>query len=213
MLGIGSSRLPTADELRGIRRLYGDSGVSRFFLHVIPDRMGAGYEALLGEAGYEKYRGWMKFGRGAGDVRPITTDLTIRQVGPDFADAFAAIVGPAFDFVPAFRPVIAAVLRAPGWQAFMSFDGDTPAGTGALFMHDGVGYLDFGATHPDFRRRGAQSGVLSARIRAALDAGCHTIVTMTGEAVPGDDQHSYRNIERAGFSASYLRENWVPAGS
>jgi hypothetical protein len=36
---------------------------------------------------------------------------------------------------------------------------------------------------------------------------------MTGEAVPGDDQHSYHNIERAGFEEAYLRENWIPAGS
>ena len=78
-------------------------------------------------------------------------------------------------------------------------------------MKDGIGYLDFGATHPDYRRRGSQTGVLNTRIRDALDAGCTSIVTMTGEAVPGDDQHSYRNIARAGFSEAYLRENWIPA--
>ena len=50
-------------------------------------------------------------------------------------------------------------------------------------MKDGVGYLDFGATHPDFRRRGGQTALLNTRIKAALDAGCSSIVTMTGEAV------------------------------
>ena len=34
---------------------------------------------------------------------------------------------------------------------------------------------------------------------------------MTGEAVPGDAQHSYSNILRAGFAESYLRENWISA--
>jgi hypothetical protein len=33
---------------------------------------------------------------------------------------------------------------------------------------------------------------------------------MTGEAVPGDPQHSYGNIVKAGFAEAYLRENWVP---
>lgn len=80
-------------------------------------------------------------------------------------------------------------------------------------MRDGVAYLDFGATHPDFRRRGGQTGVLNTRIHDALDAGCASIVTMTGEAVPGDEQHSYRNIQKAGFTEAYLRENWIPAGS
>lgn len=80
-------------------------------------------------------------------------------------------------------------------------------------MKNGIGYLDFGATHPEFRRRGGQTGLLNMRIGAALDAGCTSIVTMTGEAVPGDEQHSYHNIERAGFKAAYLRENWIPAAS
>jgi len=213
VLGLGPSSEPTADQLTSIREHYENAGVSRFFLHVLPEHFGPDYEQLLRAAGYERYRGWMKFSRGAGDVAPITTDLSIRQVGPEHASEFASIVGSAFDFDADFQPAIAALINAPNWHVYMSFDGDTPAGTGAFYMRDSMAYLDFGATHPDFRRRGAQSGILSTRIRAALDAGCTTIVTMTGEAVPGDEQHSYRNIRRAGFEEAYLRENWIPAGS
>jgi GNAT superfamily N-acetyltransferase len=213
VLGLGSSGQPTNDQLTRIREYYSSAGVSRFFLHVLPDRFGPEYATLLREAGYERYRGWMKFDRGAGDVGPVTTDLSIRRVGQEHAAAFAEIVGNAFDFGVGFQPVIAAVVKDPNWHVYMSFDGDTPAGTGALYMRENMAYLDFGATHPDFRRRGAQTGVLNTRIRAALDAGCTTIVTMTGEAVPGDEQHSYRNIQKAGFDESYLRENWIPAGS
>lgn len=84
------------------------------------------------------------------------------------------------------------------------------SGTGGLYIENGIGYLDFGSTHPDFRRRGGQAGLLSARLRDAFDAGCTTVVTMTGEALPGEEQHSYRNIQRAGFREAYLRENWIP---
>jgi len=213
VLGLGSTGTPTQDQLIRIRDFYQDTGVSRFFLHVIPDQMGPDGSALLEAAGYERYRGWMKFSRGQGDVGPVTTDLSIRCVGPEHAADFASIVGSAFDFGVDFQPAIAALVNDPNWHAYMSFDGDSPAGTGALYMRDGIAYLDFGATHPDFRRRGAQTGVLNTRIGDALDAGCTTIVTMTGEAVPGDEQHSYRNIQRAGLEESYLRENWIPAGS
>ncbi len=212
VLGLGSSgRPPSSGQLAEIREIYADAGVARFFLHVVPDAIGPERHELLAEAGFQQYRGWMKFSRGSGDIRPITTDLSIRQIGPDSAEDFAAIAGPAFDFLPDFQPTLACLVNAPGWRVFMSFDGKTPAGTGAVFMRDGVAYLDFGATHPDFRRRGAQSGVLSARLQAAIDAGCHSVITMTGEAVPGDEQHSYRNIMRAGFAPLYLRENWIPA--
>ena len=53
--------------------------------------------------------------------------------------------------------------------------------------------------------------MLSARIRYAFEVGCKTISTTTGEAVPGDPQHSYGNITKSGFEEAYLRENLVPA--
>ena len=138
---------------------------------------------------------------------------------PDFEDGLLEgdINGDALLALGAEReglePAIAALANDHNWHLYMGFAGDTPACTGGLYMKDGVGYLDFGATHPDFRRRGGQTSLLNTRIRAALDAGCSSIVTMTGEAVPGDEQHSYRNIQRAGFKEAYLRENWIPAGS
>ncbi len=92
----------------------------------------------------------------------------------------------------------------------MSFAGDVPAGTGAMLVRDGVAHLDWGATHPDFRQRSGQSAVLAKRIHDALGMGCDLLVTTTGEAVPGDPQHSYSNILRAGFAETYLRENWAP---
>lgn len=210
VLGIGSEYRPTLEQLRDIRSMYVDAGVSRFFLHVIPERIGDDYADLLTEAGYEKYRGWMKFERGTDDVTAHATDLDIRRIGPEHVADFASIVGNAFDFGAGFQPAIAALADDPDWRLYMSFAGDTPAGTGGLYLENGVGYLDFGATHPEFRRRGSQTGLLCTRIRAALDAGCSSIVTMTGEAVAGDEQHSYRNIERAGFTEAYLRENWIP---
>jgi len=59
----------------------------------------------------------------------------------------------------------------------------------------------------------SQTAILNVRIQAALDTACTNIVTMTGEAVPGDPQHSYSNILKRGFEEAYLRENWIPADS
>jgi GNAT superfamily N-acetyltransferase len=213
VLGLGAEYPPTLEQLVDIREIYKNAGIGRFFLHVIPDELQPDYADLLAAAGYEKYRGWMKFVRGTEDADPASTDLTITRIGSENAAEFASIVGNAFDFRPTFQPAIAALANDPDWRLYMSFSGETPAGTGGLYVKDGVGYLDFGATHPDFRKRGGQTGVLNTRIRAALEAGCTSIVTMTGEAVPGDEQHSYRNIKRAGFNEAYLRENWIPAGS
>ena len=210
VLDLGSQAPPSREQLTAIRRVYADAGVRRFFLHVVPARKTGETDRLLDECGYRKYRGWMKFVRGDGAVREADTDLDVRPVGPEHGEAFAAIAAPAFDMLPVSKPVVALLPGVKGQRAYMSFDGDRPAGTGAIFIDNEVAVLDWGATHPDFRRRGGQTAVLAARIRFALAEGCSMICTMTGEAVPGDPQHSYGNILRNGFKEAYLRENWVP---
>lgn len=210
VLDLGSGGPPSAAQLVEIRRLYEESGVERFFLHVVPERKVAETDHALTAAGYRKYRGWMKFVRGAGDVRKAATDLEIRPVGLEFGEAFAAIAAPAFDMLPRSEPVIALLPGVVGQRAFMSFAGDRPAGTGVVFVDGESAALDWGATHPDFRQRGGQTALLGERLRFALRQGCNMICTMTGEAVPGDPQHSYNNITKNGFEEAYLRENWVP---
>jgi hypothetical protein len=43
------------------------------------------------------------------------------------------------------------------------------------------------------------------------ELGCRKIFTCTGVSVPGDPQHSYNNILKAGFKEDYIRENYAPA--
>lgn len=213
VLGLGSQAPPTHQQLGNIRRLYQQAGVEKFFLHVLPQQLDVEMEQLLTGAGFRPYRGWMKFERGPDAPCPASTDLVIRKVGPAEAADFAAIAGPAFDMDPASQPAIATLANDPDWHLFMSFAGLEPAGTGALYVRNGVAYTDWGATHPDFRRRGSQGALLNARIRAAIDMACTRIVTMTGEAVPDDPQHSYGNILKQGFREAYLRQNWIPEDS
>jgi hypothetical protein len=210
VLELGSTAPPGESQLRDIRDLYEESGVSRFFLHIHPGRKDDDTDRHLEAAGYRKYRGWMKFVRGQGAVRKTRSDLDVRPVGIERGAQFAAIAAPAFDMLERTQPVVALLPGVPGQQAFMSFDGDVAAGTGAVYLDEGIAMLDWGATHPDLRRRGGQTAVLCERIRFALDLGCNCICTMTGEAVRGDPQHSYSNILKNGFEEAYLRENWVP---
>jgi GNAT superfamily N-acetyltransferase len=213
VLGLGTHSEPTREQLDEIKRIYRDADVSRFFLHVMPQKTSPETEQLLIDAGYRRYRGWMKFVRGPDNVDPVDTDLDIRRVGIEEAAEFAAIVAPAFDMSPASQPIIAALADDPDWHLYMSYDGTRAAGTGAIYIKGRFAYTDWAATHPDFRRRGSQTAILNARISDALAAGCTSIITMTGEAVPGDPQHSYNNILKRGFAEAYLRENWIPADS
>ena len=72
-------------------------------------------------------------------------------------------------------------------------DGE-PAGTGALVVDGGVGWLSADTTLPRYRGRGIQQAIQRHRIELARRIGCDLAVT---EAVPGGQ--SQRNMERLGF--------------
>jgi GNAT superfamily N-acetyltransferase len=106
------------------------------------------------------------------------------------------------------QPLAANVVGRPGWSCYVAYDGKQPAGAGALFVHDGVGWLGYAATRPRYRGRGAQSAILAARIEDARQQGCSTVVTETGAMEEGRPSNSYRNIVRAGFREAGVRANY-----
>ncbi len=209
-IGLGLAEPAGAAAVRELVAAYADAQVAEYFIHVHPDAAPSDLRAMLQAAGLVKTRGWQKFERGPQPVRPATTDLRIVPVGREHGEAFARIVCDAFDLGAVAEPWLAEIPGRPDWHAFMSFEGDTPAGTGAVFVRDDLAWLDFGATAPQFRRRGSQAALMTRRLQHALELGCRAIFTCTGEDVPGDPQHSYRNMLKAGFHETYLRENYTP---
>ena len=209
-IGLGLSQPETEDSVAALVAAYRGAGVRRYFVQRHPAARPARLVDWLQAAGLEKVRGWQKFSRGREAAPKTETDLRIEQVGPEQGAAFGRIVCDAFDLGDAAVPWLAGLPGRPGWQVFMSFDGEEPAGTGTVFVEDGLAWFDFGATAPTYRRRGSQSALLARRVQHALDLGCRKLFTCTGEAVPGDPQHSYSNIQRAGFREDYLRENYAP---
>jgi hypothetical protein len=73
-----------------------------------------------------------------------------------------------------------------------------PAGTGALVIDGGVGWLSGDSTLPPYRRRGIQQTVQRYRLLLTREAHCDLAVT---EAAPGSG--SQRNMERLGFRIAY----------
>ncbi len=208
-LGLGLVTPATRDDVREIVSLYRGAGVQRYFIHLHPRAEPAELRLWLAGEGLEPARGWVQFKREADTPPDISTELELREATEADGPAFGAIVGDAFD-IPGAAEWLARLPERRDWRIFMSFRNGQPAGTGALFLHQGVAWCDWAATAPAFRRLGSQGALLSRRIREALALGCRNIFTETGEAVEGDAQHSYGNITRMGFEADYLRENFAP---
>lgn len=209
-IGLGLATPASEEELDAIVAAYRKADIRRYFVHLHPEAKPSELAERLLARGLEKARSWMKFARGREAPPQVETSLEIRPAGPDDAPEFGRIVAQAFDLGEAAAPWLARLVGRPGWHVYMSFDAGEPAGTGTMYVEDDIAWLDWGATDPRFRGRGGQSAVLRRRIVDALDLGCRLMLTETGEAVPGDPQHSYNNIVRMGFRPDTLRANYAP---
>ena len=161
----------------------------------------------LEQRGFVGDYGWMKFSRGV-SPRRARSELDVRRVDAAQAQDFARVVVDAYGMPEWTAPLAANVVGRQGWSCYVAYADGEPAGAGALFVQDDVGWLGFAATREQYRGRGAQSAILAARIEDARQQGCGTVTTETGELQEGRPSSSYRNIVRAGFREVGVRPNY-----
>lgn len=209
-IGLGMAEPADDAVLDEVVRSYRDAGIARYFVHLHPEARPADLVGRLKARGLVPARAWVKFGRERGAPPAATTRLEVRPATADDGPALGRIVANAFDLGPAGEAVMPALIGRAGWHVFMTAWEGRPAGCGALYVENGIGWLDWGATAPDYRGLNGQSALLRRRIVHALDLGCHLLATCTGEEVPGEPQVSYRNITKMGFAVAYTRRNMAP---
>jgi len=209
-IGLGVEGEADRSTIERIVACYRDAGVARYFVHLHPQARPPQLRSWIEDAGLVATRSWVKFHRGTEAIPPPHSDLVVREIDVDHAVEFGRIAAQCFGLDNTVAGLPAGLVGRSGWRLYMSFDGDNPAGTGAMLVDGDCAWFDWGTTLPAFRGRGGQRAVLCRRIHDALAAGCRHLFTTTGEAVPGDPQHSYRNIERVGFRPVLSRPNFKP---
>ena len=188
-LGLGLERPATEEDVDEIVRFYRELGVE--WCAVAPSAEPAEIGSWLGARGFGPGYAWAKFRRGLDEPPDQAEGLRIERVDGPSARTFAEVFIRGYGVPELMRDWLAQLPDREGWDCFVAYDGNVPAATGALYITQGVGWLGIAATLPEHRRRGAQTALLSARIRAAATAGC--------------------NILRAGFALDYVRPNYVSA--
>ena len=199
-----------AAQLAAVHRHFQRSEINKFFIHVDEEdcaRLDEGAQRL----GLVHYRrSWLRLARPAAPVSPVASALTIAPAtAADMLDA-PRVYCRAFDAPEHLWPVFSALLGSPSWECMVVRDGGRPVGMGLLFVDGDIGYLAGGAIDPGFRRRGAHRALMAARLRRAFARGCRWVMTETGEPVPGDAQHSYRNMLRCGFQRIGRTVHYAP---
>lgn len=210
VIGLGVESAESKETISEIVNIYKKENIKRYFIHLHPESKPSQLREWLLEAGLKKGRGWQKFKRYPVNPPDLKSDLRLLKIDKRNAEDHGRIACMCFDLSDECITLIASRVGRPNWHVFMTFEGEIAAGSGSIFIKDKFGWLDFGATLPEFRGRGSQGLLLSKRVQSCIELNCEMMFTTTGEAVEGDPQHSYKNILRAGFEPFYLRENYEP---
>ena len=182
---------------------------TRSYVSVAPEARPAELATWLQARGLTPGYGWTKFVRPSTDPPEAQTTLRIERV--EHGEAFGAAAAGGFEVPDLFRDWLALLPTRDGWHCFVAFEGDEPAGAGALYVTGKIGWLGIGATVPEHRGKGAQSALIAKRIEAAAELGCEVVVSETGKPIDGRAGRSYRNLVRAGLEPVYVRPSFQRA--
>ena len=201
--GLGLDQPATEDALDEILDFLDGT---RFYVPIAPDARPTRLREWLAARGLAPGYAWTKFSRTVADPPEPRTELRVERV--ETGEAFAEVGARGFGMADVFRPWLEPLPGRDGWHCFVAFDGDEPAGAGALYVTGKTGWLGIAATVPEHRGKGAQSAIIARRIEAAAALGCEIVVSETGEPVDGQPGPSYRNLVRTEFQPLYVRPNY-----
>ncbi|MFE3269618.1 alpha/beta fold hydrolase [Streptomyces sp. NPDC059215] len=214
-LGFGFDEPVTLDLMEQVIAFYRERDVPRATIQLAPSVIPEDWPFICEKLGIE----------GSHSIRKLAVDvesalvaaaraeldegLTVGPVDRSEAAEWAAVLPPAMG-MPAqgTQEMAAASVGRPGWHTFAVREAGTVVAMATLRVAGEVGSLFAGCTMPAARGRGAQSALIAARVRAAKDAGCRTLVVETFDEPPGTHNSSYQNLLRAGFTLQYSRRNW-----
>ena len=209
IVGWGEGSQGSVENLKRLLDLYRRAGVPRVFLQLHPSLVDSPAGRAAQECGFVHYNNWVKLYREVEPLTGVRSDLKVEGIGPERAEAFAAIVTECFDWDQRLRPWIGSVVGRPNWYAYLAYEGDRAAATGAFYRSGEYAWVDMAATLPDFRGRGAQTLLMQRRIEDAIKLGCKHLVVETAQETPERSAPSYRNMLRYGFQVAYVRPNYL----
>jgi GNAT superfamily N-acetyltransferase len=185
----------------GIARLidlFRSEGVKRFFVWLSPGPDMEVVRRWLEASGLSRIRrtGYPTLCRKAHSPVQFSTDLRISQVSVQEIARARAQLGETM------WPEYAKSAGEDGFFHYMAFDDERPVAIATLCVFEDLGYLMAAATAESHRKRGAQQALIAKRIEQAEQVGCSLLVSETLYMI----EHSYRNLERAGFQEVYEKE-------
>jgi|SRR5215207_4306463 len=146
VVGLGVERRATEADVDEALAAIG-AGVT-FYVAVAPGARPVELLEWLRARGLEPGWGWMTFRRGVEGPPSAETSLRLLEVDSAVEPAaFGRVVRVSYGLPAAIEPRLARVCES-GWLCWLAFDGDEPAGGGALYAAEGVAYLSLRGPSP-----------------------------------------------------------------
>jgi GNAT superfamily N-acetyltransferase len=216
-LALGFTEPITASLISQVREFYRGQGTTTAVFQLAPAVLPQDWQQICAKEGLASNSTWTKYAAGVHTVMarareraPLTEPLRVERVGPQHAQLWAGTVLDIFGMPHAgLIDMMAVCADRERWRAIGVWDEDRLVAVSSLYIGDeGAGQCFAGATLPEYRNRGAQTAMLTARARAAADAGCRWLVAETETEAPGSHNSSKNNLLRLGFEVQYERPNW-----
>jgi GNAT superfamily N-acetyltransferase len=187
-----------ADSIGRLIDLFTAEGVKCFFVWLSPGPDMDRVRGWLEQSGLSRVRrtGYPTLCRCVASPVQFRTDLEVREVSAIEIEAAREQLGETL------WPEYASSAGKDGFFHYMAFDGTRPVAIAALGIFEDLGYLMAAATVESDRQRGAQQALIAKRIERAEQQGCSMLVSETLYTL----EHSYRNLQRAGFVEAYEKE-------
>jgi GNAT superfamily N-acetyltransferase len=205
VIGLGCEEPLDRQRLTEVRNFYRAEGGTRWFLEWSPDAQSTEQDLLESVGGQRRDEQAKMFAKLA-DTRLVTDGglVQVVRVSHETRAIFRDLVAPILRIPEAGHAGIVAPIGQTGWHYYLAW-AEGKAIAGAAMFSDGQGaWFGLGATLPAHRNIGAQTALLSSRIRDARALGCKWVSAET-HPTSAVTNASLRNMARAGMHVLYHR--------
>ena len=179
VIGLGVGAAAVVGDVDAIFSFYEENGQQNFWIEVTPLSRPEELAGWLAGRGMScGGPGTFKMWRRVEDPPDMPTDIEVRKLGPEDAEALVAIniaAWGAWSMPVSMAAWFGATVGSAGVQHYGVFEGDRLVATGALFVGDGLGWLGFDATHPRHQGRKLRQAISSVRMGDAAARGCEIV--------------------------------------
>jgi GNAT superfamily N-acetyltransferase len=213
VIGLGFAEPMTPAILERLIEWYAAAGTQRFVIQWSPAAHPPTTADLLADRGFRPVSYWSKLWRPlAGpvpDVAPVESDVTVDEIGPSDALAFERVVADPLGVPADLGAGVRSTIGHPGWRFYLAYRGGAAIAGAAIYCEGDGAWFGLGATKSEFRRHGAQTALLTRRLRDAARAGCRWVSADTMQPTTDKPNPSHRNMLRLGFIPLYDRPNYL----